>query len=92
MGDRAAARRLAGRAAHPEGTQSTSDARTDDRRSGRLLFLIAVIVLAIIALAILANAFGVGPWGGAGSQPDRVLEQPAAPGGSPVPTMEADAG
>ena len=67
-----------------------SDARADDRRSGRLLFLIAVIVLAIIALAILANALGVGPWGGAGSQPDVVIEQPAGPAGSPVPTMEAE--
>ena len=65
------------------------DARGDDRRSGRLLFLIAVIVLAIIALAILANAFGVGPWGGAGSQPDPVLQQPAGPGSSPVATTAA---
>ena len=66
------------------------DERAVTRRSGRTLFLIAIVVLGILVLAVLANAFGIGPWGGAGSQPDVIIEQPAEPGASPRTTVEVD--
>ena len=66
------------------------EARAADRRSGRLLFVIAVIVLGILALAVLANVLGVGPWGGAGTQPNPVLQEQGTPDTSAAIMVELE--
>ena len=62
--------------------------RSADRRSGRLLFVIAIVVVGLLALAILANVLGVGPWAGSGSQPNPELDGQGTPDASAAVMIE----